>query len=77
MRQTALDKKRNDLDPSLAFDVSHYGHLGYDPSIGPPSQTEPTQSQYNGTWSMWRVEEDHQLVAEFLADKVIQHIESR
>ena len=77
MRQTALDKKRNDLDPSLAFDVSHYGHLGYDPSIGSPSQTEPTQSQYNGTWSMWRVEEDHQLVAEFLADKVIQHIESR
>jgi hypothetical protein len=26
---------------------------------------------------MWRVEEDHQLVAEFLADKVIEHIESR
>ena len=76
-RQTALDQKRNDLDPSLAFDVSHFGHLGYDPTMGSPSQTEPTQSQYNGTWSMWRVEEDHQLVAEFLADKVIEHIESR
>jgi len=76
-RQTLLNEKRNDMDPSLAFHVSHYGHLGYDPNLGSPSEKEPVQNQYNGTWSMWRVEEDHQLVAEFLADKVIEHIKSK
>ena len=29
LRQTPIDKARQDTDPSLGFDISAYGHLGY------------------------------------------------
>ena len=76
-RQAPLNKRRDDLDPSLAFDVSHFGHLGYDSESGMPSETQPVQNQFTGTWSMWKVTDDHRAVAEFLADKVVEHLETQ
>ena len=52
-RQTAINKRRDDLDPSLAYDVSEFGHLGYDPAKGSPDINKPVQNQYRGSWSMW------------------------
>ncbi len=52
-RLAPLYKARNDLDPSLAYDVSEFGHLGYDPDNGQPDPDKPVQSQYNGTWAIW------------------------
>ena len=75
-RQAKLNERRNDLDPSLAYDVSEFGHLGYRSELGVPNLSQPVQDQYSGTWSMWKVNEDHHALAKFLADKVIQHIES-
>ena len=75
-RQAPLNERRDDLDPSLAFDVSHFGHLGYDSEFGMPSERQPVQNQYTGTWSMWKVTDDHRAVAEFLADKVVEHLET-
>lgn len=53
-RQAPLTKIMEDTDPSLGFDVPAYGHLGYDPAKGPPSETAPVQDQYRGTWAMWQ-----------------------
>ena len=75
-RQAKLNERRNDLDPSLAYDVSEFGHLGYRSELGAPNLSQPVQDQYSGTWSMWKVNEDHHALAKFLADKVIEHIES-
>ena len=75
LRQASRTESLDDLDPSLAYDVSAFGHLGYDSKIGPPSEERPLQDQYTGTWAMWKVSEDHKAVAQFLADKVIEHIE--
>ena len=75
-RQAKLNERRNDLDPSLAYDVSEFGHLGYRSELGAPNLSQPIQNQYSGTWSMWKVTEDHHALAKFLADKVIEHIES-
>ena len=75
-RQAPMNERRDDLDPSLAFDVSHFGHLGYDSESGMPSERQPVQNQYTGTWSMWKVTDDHRAVAEFLADKVVEHLET-
>ena len=63
-------------DSSLAYDVSEFGHLGYQAELGSADPNQPVQDQYKGTWSMWQVTEDHYAVAEFLADKVTDHIES-
>ena len=75
-RQAKLNERRNDLDPSLAYDVSEFGHLGYRSELGAPNLSQPVQNQYSGTWSMWKVTEDHHALAKFLADKVVEHIES-
>ena len=75
-RQAKLNERRNDLDPSLAYDVSEFGHLGYRSELGVPNLSQPVQDQYSGTWSMWKVNEDHHALAKFLADKVVEHIES-
>ena len=75
-RQAKLNERRNDLDPSLAYDVSEFGHLGYRSALGAPNLSQPVQNQYSGTWSMWKVTEDHHALAKFLADKVVEHIES-
>ncbi len=53
-RQAPLTQIMEDTDPSLGFDVPAYGHLGYDPAKGPPSDTAPVQEQYRGTWAMWQ-----------------------
>ncbi len=76
LRQAPLHVRRDDLDPSLAFDVSHFGHLGYDSEAGMPSEKQPVQNQYAGTWSMWQVTDDHRAVAEFLADKIVEHLKA-
>jgi len=75
LRQAAINQQLDDLDPSLAYDVSAYGHLGYDPDLGLPSDEFPVQNQYTGSWAMWDVTENHKAVAQFLADKIIEHIE--
>jgi hypothetical protein len=53
-RQAAPTAIRQDTDPSLGFDLPAYGHLGYDPARGPPSEAGAVQDQYHGTWAMWR-----------------------
>ena len=75
-RQTPRDRRRNDMDPSLGYDVPAYGHIGYDPSLGRPSAEQPVQQQYGGTWAMWRPPNDDPrmgaLMAEFIADALQQ-----
>jgi hypothetical protein len=70
-RQTPVDGKRGDMDPSLAYAVSEYGHLGYDPSIGPPDPERPVQNQYTGTWAMYRPPNDDPDLASLLAKHVL------
>ncbi len=53
-RQTALTSKVSAMDPSLAYDVCEYGHLGYDQSVSAPDVNQPIQNQYTGTWAMWQ-----------------------
>ena len=75
-RQTPRDRRRNDMDPSLGYDVPAYGHIGYDPALGRPSAEQPVQQQYGGTWAMWRPPNDDPrmgaLMAEFIADALRQ-----
>lgn len=71
-RQTALDKKRGDMDPSLAYDVCEYGHLGYDQSAGAPDISNPVQNQYTGTWAMWTPPNDDPRVGKLLAKYVLK-----
>ena len=75
-RQTPRDRRRNDMDPSLGYDVPAYGHIGYDPTLGRPSADQPVQQQYGGTWAMWRPPNDDPrmaaLMAEFIADALQQ-----
>jgi hypothetical protein len=73
-RTTPPDKSRDDLDPSLAFDVSEYGHLGYDALRGKPDPQRPVQSQYRGTWDLWQPPNDDPEVAALLADAVIENL---
>ena len=74
---TPADEPRDDLDPSLAFDVSEFGHLGYDPNNGPPDPERPVQDQYRGTWVLWRPPNDDPQVGVFLADKVVEFLSRR
>lgn len=53
LRRTPLDSKREDMDPSLAFDLCDYGHLGYDSARGAPDPQKPVQDQYAGTWEIY------------------------
>jgi len=71
VRQTPLNKARNDLDPSLAYDMSKYGHLGYDPALGPPDPNNPVQDQYTGTWEMFTPLSDDPRVGRMLAKYVL------
>jgi hypothetical protein len=55
------------MDPSLAYDLSDYGHLGYDP--------DPlANNQYTGTWEMYLPPDDDIRVGELLAKHVINAI---
>ncbi len=71
LRQTPIDKKRQDTDPSLAFDISAYGLLGYEQSKGPPSDGMPVQGQYRGTWELWRPANDDPRIGKLLATQVV------
>ena len=68
------DKARSDLDASLAYDVSEYGHLGYDPDQGPPNPGQPVQEQYRGSWATWMPPNDNPRVGKFLARHVKTYV---
>ena len=70
-RQAAPDEPRDDLDPSLAYDVSEYGHLGYDPAQGAPNPARPVQDQYSGTWATWSPPNDDPRIGQLLAKHVL------
>ena len=59
------------MDPSLAYDLSDYGHLGYDPALGPPDQNNPVQNQYAGTWELYVPPSDDPRVGQMLANHVL------
>jgi hypothetical protein len=63
---------RDDLDPSLAYDLSEYGHLGYDPALSPPDSSKPVQQQYIGTWAMWQPPNADPRLSKMLAKYVLQ-----
>jgi hypothetical protein len=71
VRQTPYGEKMSDLDPSLCFDMSAYGHRGYDPLLGPPDPDNPVQNQYTGTWEMYNAPNDDPRVGEMLARHVL------
>ncbi|NUQ01960.1 MAG: hypothetical protein HUU35_19105, partial [Armatimonadetes bacterium] len=73
-RQTLLTAAMKATDPSLVYQVSDYGHLGYDPALGAPNPNAPVQAQYTGTWDMYRPASASPLVGGYLAAKVWQHI---
>jgi hypothetical protein len=70
-RQTPPDKKQDELDPSLGYEVCEYGHLGYDPAKGPPDPNRPVQDQYTGTWNMWEAPNNNPRVGKMLAKHVL------
>ena len=70
-RQGALNKSLSDLDPSLVFDNSDYGHLGYDPALGAPDPNDPVQNQYTGTWDVFATADDDPLFGKMLAKHVL------
>ena len=70
-RQAPLNQARNELDPSLVYDQSDYGHLGYDPAWGAPDPNGPVQDQYTGTWSMYTPPSDDPRVGKLLAKHVL------
>ncbi len=73
-RQAPPGKARDDLDPSLAYAVSEYGHLGYDPVLGKPDPNRPVQQQYTGTWATWNPPNDDPRLGRFLAKHVIDYL---
>lgn len=72
-RQTA--GARTVLDPSLAYDLSDYGHLGYNPALGPPNPDMPVQNQYTGTWEMYKPASARPEVGEMLAKHILNEFE--
>lgn len=76
LRQTPMTRARQDTDPSLAFDISAYGHLGYDAEQGPPSEDRPVQDQYRGTWELWRPPNDDPRIGKLLARQVVMLLDS-
>lgn len=74
-RQAPLTVAMEDTDPSLAWDIPAYGHLGYDPAKGPPSETGPVQDQYRGTWAMWQPPNDDPRMGKLLARQVIAFLD--
>jgi hypothetical protein len=72
VRQTPINEKMLDIDPSLCFDMSEYGHLGYDPLQGSPDPDNPVQDQYTGTWEYYIPPNDDPRVGQMLAKYVLQ-----
>ena len=77
LRQSPIDRAMEDTDPSLVYDLSAYGHIGYDPALGPPRDDRPVQNQYTGTWAVWDPINEDPRMGEFLAHHVIRHMEAR
>jgi hypothetical protein len=75
-RQTPINQARQDVDPSLAFDIPAFGHLGYDQAKGPPSEDEPVQGQYRGTWELWRPANTDPRMGQLLARQVLKLLDS-
>ncbi len=73
-RQSLATKPISALDPHLAYAVSEFGHLGYDPAQGPVDADAPVQSQYTGTWAMWEPPSDNPLAGAYIARKVWQQV---
>lgn len=71
VRQTPFGEKMSDLDPHLCFDMSDYGHSGYNPALGPPDPDTPVQDQYTGTWEMYSAPNDDPRVGKMLAQHVL------
>jgi hypothetical protein len=76
-RLAPLDKARNDLDPSLAYDVSAYGHLGYNPRRGKPDLNGPVQDQYRGTWTIWTPPNTDPRISLLLAGHVVEAVKGK
>jgi hypothetical protein len=74
-RQAPANRIMEDTDPSLAFDLPAWGHLGYDPALGPPSARKPVQQQYRGTWAMWEPANDDPRMGQLLARQVAQFLQ--
>jgi hypothetical protein len=73
-RLTPLEEKREDMDPSLAFDLSHYGNLGYDAKLGPPAPEKPVQHQYGGTWDLYIPPNDDPRLGQLLGKQVLRTV---
>jgi hypothetical protein len=76
VRLASFDKPRNDLDPSLAWDVSAYGHLGYNADAGKPGPHQPVQAQYAGTWATWNPPNADPRIGQLLAKHVIAYVKN-
>jgi len=74
VRQTPLNAAMSDLDPHLCFDMSEYGHLGYDPAGVPPDPDNPVQDQYTGTWEMYSPPNADPRIGEMFARHVLNAI---
>jgi len=73
-RLAKATKARNDLDPSLAYDLSAYGHLGYQSAKGNPDDAKPVQDQYRGTWAMWQPPNDNPDVIRMLSTHIKDYV---
>jgi hypothetical protein len=73
-RQAKETKKMDSRDPSLAYDVSAFGHLGYNPNLGPPSDDQAVQNQYRGTWALYRPPNDDPHLGRLLAEHVLRAV---
>ena len=71
VRETPLNQAMSDLDTVLGFDNSDYGHLGYNPALGPPDPNTPVQDQYTGTWEVYVPPDDDPRMGQLLARHVL------
>lgn len=71
VRQTPINVAMSDLDPLLVYDMSDYGHFGYDPALGSPDPNGPVQDQYTGTWALYTPPSDDPRVGQMLARHVL------
>jgi hypothetical protein len=75
-RQAKETKKMDSRDPSLAYDVSAFGHLGYNPNLGAPNDDQAVQTQYRGTWALYRPPNDDPRLGRLLAEHVLQAVDA-
>ncbi|MFC1669318.1 hypothetical protein ACFL20_02940 [Spirochaetota bacterium] len=71
-RQAKESSKMSATDPSLGFDNSAFGNLGYNPKLGPPDENKPVQKQYGGTWALYRPPNDNPRLSKMMAKHVFR-----